>query len=924
MDSNGTRHHLLLGPGDWAGPLATSGADLVFDAARDAVTLAPRARVRPPRPGGALFGAGDARGADADGYGSVYWIAADRRRIRVARIGGGAAADYWSADALDAAPCAPEAGPFRPTAPAPAAHAGLSLSGLAVTDRHFLVVGTLAPGGLLVFDLHAYGPPRFEIWPEAVAFAPFAMARAPGGGLWLLDRGGRDAVPEPRLWRLDAHLAPRRDPPLLPLEADAPALFAPPGAVPEPRPAPRFPGGVTPDLGAPALPLSARALAALPDGTVLLLDTPGDGPSRVLRLRDGRLAGSAVLAAPPGAEAVLPEGVRAHALAVLPDPDAPPWEVRGVLAAADERAGQVWRFDLSAPAEGGLFLVPRTDLAPLRRWAGRGLVVWRGGAFYDIDETWTPLAVDPRRAFAGTGHVDGLVFDGAEPGCVWRRLALDGCIPPGGSVTVEARAADDLADLPAAPWRAAPAPRLRGPDPGAEAVAHVARDPARFRGSWETALAGARGRWLELRLAFAADGRSSPAIRALRVFYPRYAWLEERLPACWREDAASADFTDRFLANPEGILTAIEDHVAGAQRLLDTRTAPDDWLDWLAGWLGARLDADWEDWRRRLFIDHAELLFRWRGTAPGLLALISVSTDDCPDAELLAGLRDGRPVIVDGAGRARLVEAWITRHRGGAGWRPADGAAVLHARFAAFALSRRAPGLAGAAAVAALAAAWGRPLADDAAIRLSPVAPASPAEAEDWRAFVAGPIGFTYAEAGPGDLAAWRAFLKRRWGSAEALAAAWGLGAAPAGGLAAIDLPVEGDFPDGGARLEDWIAFVSLHVPILAAAHRLTVLAPASLGETPGAQAARAARIRAIVARERPAHVDFEVRAYWALFLVGAARLGVDTALGEGARFAAIALGRSALSEGFLGYGHPWSVDDRWVVGRDSVGRHAS
>ena len=44
---------------------------------------------------------------------------------------------------------------------------------------------------------------------------------------------------------------------------------------------------------------------------------------------------------------------------------------------------------------------------------------------------------------------------------------------------------------------------------------------------------------------------------------------------------------------------------------------------------------------------------------------------------------------------------------------------------------------------------------------------------------------------------------------------------------------------------------------------------------------------RVIVDIEKPAHTDFEVKPYWALFQVGTARLWFDTVIGEGSRYTA-------------------------------------
>ena len=119
-------------------------------------------------------------------------------------------------------------------------------------------------------------------------------------------------------------------------------------------------------------------------------------------------------------------------------------------------------------------------------------------------------------------------------------------------------------------------------------------------GTWELLFQKAHGRFLQLQIRLAGNNRSTPRLRALRAYYPRFSYLNHYLPAVYREDDESAWFLDRFLANVEGTYTAIEDRIAAAQMLFDTRAAPSDALDWLAAWFGVALDPAWEDERKRI------------------------------------------------------------------------------------------------------------------------------------------------------------------------------------------------------------------------------------------------------------------------------------------------------------------------------------
>lgn len=107
---------------------------------------------------------------------------------------------------------------------------------------------------------------------------------------------------------------------------------------------------------------------------------------------------------------------------------------------------------------------------------------------------------------------------------------------------------------------------------------------------------------------------------------------------------------------------------------------------------------------------------------------------------------------------------------------------------------------------------------------------------------------------------------------------------------------------------------VSLEDDLRNAAHIFSVLLPQDLPDD------QAAMVEKIIRLEKPAHTDFDMRRFWDYFLVGTARLGMDTSLGEEGRFLPIILGRDYLSEGYLENAHPMDVTERAVSDRDRMG----
>jgi phage tail-like protein len=954
MDANGTRYHLLLGPRDWPARLEGSTLPeeerLQWDPRRGTVTLRRKLFRLPPRSSESPLDPEDRRGADRDRFGHFYWIGPDRTTICYRAAAGRRGALLWSVDELAAEPCPPDDGSFGPEAP-PEVPELPTLWGLAVTDRLYLVVGTRDPGGLLVFDLHGGGPPVWLLWPDAVPFAPFDLATAPGGGLWILERPSAGG---PRLWRLDRDLRVVQVGGSIELEAAVTDDFKPVGGEPREQPARIFPAAITPALASPLEAADAVALTVLPDDSVVVLEPdPPAGTTRVHRLQDG-IAGEPISLREVVGDLLGEAELVGHDLAFVPSPEPPgPGEVAGTLYVVSDEGNQSYAFNLAADVDGTFELTALDAYLPMRRFAGKALVEGGGEVFYDHvvptgdegngdgagghDSLWLRLGEVPRPLFGFRGRVDGLVFDGKEPGCIWHRLFLDACIPPGDGVTVESRAADDPDALEEVPWRTEPRPGLR---PGGSELPWIDADGSSFassrtrrpgEGTWELLFQGTVGRWLELRLTFTGSGRSSPRLRALRVHYPRFSYVDRYLPAIYRQDPSSASFLDRFVANFEGFFTEVEGRIAEVQTLFDHRTVPDDALEWLAGWLGAVLDPTWDKFRRRLFLAHAAELYRRRGTPRGLLQAVRLAVDPCPDEGLFT---DDSSTGSGGGGTpftVRLVEAFRARQlpsvvlgdatavtapaliRDDEPWVPTQGGARLHQLYRDF-LTRHQPEepepetflfrVIGAVAEAPQTVAF---------------PPRPPQDAEEltlWRAFVRFKLAFPYAEVTEDDVTGWRAHLSRRYRRIEALHQSWKLtGSARPASFDQIELPQQ--LPPDGAPLVDWFQFASLALPMSRNAHRFSVLVPVAPGLAAEERQRRLAQVETVVELEKPAHTDFEVRLYWALFRIGTARVGLDTALGEGSRLTAISLGAGYLGEGLLAEEYP---ENRRIVGRDPVG----
>jgi phage tail-like protein len=917
MNVNDSRYHLFLGSEDWAKcsivrnkrmrplsaqwRLAAPPEDVpAWDKITHQLTLAQLDKTVPDTPTENAFTAKDRRGVAADRYGNIYGVAEDQRSILVESRGSDKTSAFWPAGSAIRQPSAND---FSDAEPAPTTERTLTC--LTVTGEDFLVAGYL--GGFLRFDLVGGGAPEFIAFPSELAgVTPTDIAPAPCGGLWMLDDANL------KLYRINRDLG------FAMTATSTQAAFQPSDG---PANRPEVHKAITPIALTPGtMPV---ALASLPTGHALILSK-------------NRLEIA-------GPEDQVPEllasfAYTAYCMAITAADD------DHVVMIADTGGNQVHAFGLEK--QGNTFrAVLNPDVIPMRRFGGRGLVNKSGKICYDSGITnplWVPVMVQKRQYFARENIFITPVKDSAEPQCVWDRIRIDGCIPTGTSVTIEARASDDMALVGSAAdigWITQPQPYLNrdgGELPGKREIAIISTDPSVGRGCWDVLLQNVTGRYLELRITMRGDSRFTPHLRAMRIWYPRFSYPARFLPGVYREEPQAASFIERFLANMEGINTAVEGRIAAVQSLFDTRTAPAATLDWLASWYDMALDPRWEGRRKRLFIKYAPKFFGWRGTIKGLKLALQIATD--PEIDEAAFQLDGP--IPDTPKSIRIVENYMARPRiralgssaaipglpaqdvTASTWSPAEGALGLARRWEQ-ALHPESSTLATLSNRFDLATSahtdgdW----SGFCQTHFGFVPKLGPDERARWQSYQraqgitppplelprgAPPAGAEAAWAHftsltSRDRSLWQRHLQERHRQIERLNSAWGEDWPD---FAQVPLP---DFvPANEAAIRDWLIFEGQVLPMDRTAHRFSVLLPRiDTAQSAEKEADLLAISRRIIEIEKPAHTLFDVRFYWAMNRIGEARLSLDTQIGESSRapelVPAAIVGRAWLGASFVG-----------------------
>jgi phage tail-like protein len=98
--------------------------------------------------------------------------------------------------------------------------------------------------------------------------------------------------------------------------------------------------------------------------------------------------------------------------------------------------------------------------------------------------------------------------------------------------------------------------------------------------------------------------------------------IGQRLPAVYQEHQFVQQLTEALDEVLAPVLLTLDSFAA----YLDPHLAPEDFLDWLAGWVAYPLDDAWPAAQRRALVAEAVQLHRWRGTRRGLAKHVELLT----------------------------------------------------------------------------------------------------------------------------------------------------------------------------------------------------------------------------------------------------------------------------------------------------------
>jgi phage tail-like protein len=247
--------------------------------------------------------------------------------------------------------------------------------------------------------------------------------------------------------------------------------------------------------------------------------------------------------------------------------------------------------------------------APGRRRQSEGIIP---GVFYKDDKlVFTtenlPEPVDDVTEYEKEGTFYTEALDSQVYKCQWHKIILDAEIPVGTSIMVDTYTSSsekDFLEIKALSDHLWLTRQLNAKDFLVQSLP---------------------GRYLWLRITIKGNGKETPIIKNIKVFYPRVSYLQY-LPALYQQEPTSKWFLERFLSIFEHFFAGFEEEIAGISRYFKPGAVEKEFLPWLGSWLGLVLEEQLPEQIKRELIKQAHQLFKMRGTLKGLQMVLEIYT----------------------------------------------------------------------------------------------------------------------------------------------------------------------------------------------------------------------------------------------------------------------------------------------------------
>jgi phage tail-like protein len=155
------------------------------------------------------------------------------------------------------------------------------------------------------------------------------------------------------------------------------------------------------------------------------------------------------------------------------------------------------------------------------------------------------------------------------------------------------------------------------------------------------------GQYLWLKVEMQGDGFGSPALREMRVHFPRRSYLEY-LPAVYSAEEESRWFLERFLSVFQTEWDDLEQRVDQLYGLFHPDSAPAEggFLELLARWVALPLEKTWHAEQQRALLQAVSRFYPQRGTAAGVRAFLQAYLQNMTG--LAPGEQHGFPYLLEG------------------------------------------------------------------------------------------------------------------------------------------------------------------------------------------------------------------------------------------------------------------------------------